>query len=87
LVEACHLGVALNDGVELCMADDLIEVCKPVGCPLLHYVDDTLWPPRAVFLDDLAVTDERAASYALIAVTTSLVSARRCATQRASRIA
>ena len=24
-----------------------------MGCPLLHDVDDTLWPARAVILDDL----------------------------------
>ena len=53
LVEACHLGVSLDDRFELSMAGDLIEVCKPVGCPLLDHVDDTLWTARAVVLDDL----------------------------------
>ena len=53
LVKACHRGVAFDDGFELGMARNLIEVRKPVGSPLLHDVNDTLWPARAVILDDL----------------------------------
>jgi hypothetical protein len=53
LIETCHLGVTLDDRFELSMAGDLIEVCKPVGCPLLDHVDDTLSTASAVVLDDL----------------------------------
>src|SRR5262249_18491712 len=53
LVEACHLGVALDDCFELGMARDLSEVCKTVWSPLLHHVYYPLWPARAVVLDDL----------------------------------
>src|SRR5918992_5918047 len=54
LVEACHLRVALDDRFELGVAHNLMEVCKTVGSPLLHHVDDTLWTARAVVLDDLS---------------------------------
>jgi hypothetical protein len=53
LVEARHLGVALDDRFTLGVARDLVQVCKTTGSALFHHVNHTLWLANTVVLHNL----------------------------------